>query len=87
MANHPQAAKRNRQRTRQQERNRHFKTTMRTHVKRVRAALAARSKEQAIAALKVAGPLIDSCAQKGVIPRGRASRLVSRLNRAVNALS
>ena len=87
MANHPQAEKRNRQRINRQAHHRHFKTTMRTYIKRVRTALA--KKEQAVAqeALKVAIPLIDRCAVKGIIPKKRASRFVSRLSKAVNSLS
>ena len=32
-------------------------------------------------------PFIDRCAQKGMLPHGRASRIVSRLSRFVNALA
>lgn len=86
MANHRQAAKRNRQRIQRQAHNRHFKTNMRTHIKRVRAALEESDKDAAKTALGVAVPVIDRCAQKGVIPRQRASRLVSRLTLAVDKL-
>jgi small subunit ribosomal protein S20 len=87
VANHPQAEKRNRQRIKRQAHHRHYKTTMRSYIKRVRSALA--KKEQAVAreALKVAIPFIDRCAVKGIIPKKRASRFVSRLTQAVNALS
>ena len=85
MANHPQAEKRNRQRIRLQASNRHQKTTMRTSIKRVRQALSDKDPKAAQEALTHAVPMIDGCAQKGIIPKGRASRLVSRLTCAVNA--
>ena len=84
MANHPQAAKRNRQRIQRQTHHRHYRSTMRTYIKRVRAALDKKEQEVAQAALKIAVPMIDRCAQKNVIPKKRAARLVARLTKAVN---
>ncbi len=86
MANHPQAEKRNRQRIKRQSHHRHYRSTMRTYVKRVLVALEAKDGEVARSALKVALPVIDRCAQKHVIPAQRASRLISRLTLKVNAL-
>jgi small subunit ribosomal protein S20 len=86
VANHKQAIKRNRQRIVRQAHNRHFKATMRTFIKRVREAVDENNKEEASAALSKAVPIIDNCAQKGIIPRKRASRLVSRLTLAVGKL-
>ncbi|MCC6749410.1 MAG: 30S ribosomal protein S20 [Deltaproteobacteria bacterium] len=83
MANHPQAEKRNRQRIKRQARNRFFRATMRTFIKRVRTAIEAKDGGAAREALEKAIPIIDRCAQKGVIPRQRASRTISRLARAV----
>lgn len=87
MANHPQAAKRNRQRIKIQAHHRHFRTTMRTQIKRVRTALEAGDAEKAKEALGLAIPLVDRCAQKNVLPRKRASRLIARLTRAVNTVT
>lgn len=87
MANHPQAEKRNRQRIKRQAHHRHFKSTMRSAIKRVRTAVAGKDAGQAREALKAAIPFIDRCARKGVIPKKQASRTVSRLTRAVNGLS
>jgi small subunit ribosomal protein S20 len=87
VASHPQAAKRNRQRLKREAHHRHYKTTMRTYIKRVRGALAQKKADVAQEALKVAVPFIDRCAVKGIIPAKRASRFVARLTRAVNALS
>lgn len=60
---------------------------MRTFIKRVRLAVEQRNADGATDALKTAIPLIDRCAQKGVIPKKRASRLVSRLTHAVGTLA
>ena len=86
MANHRQAEKRNRQRIRRQAHHRHFKTTMRTYIKRVRTAVEEADTTAAQGALKEAVPMLDKCAQKGIIPRKRASRLVSRLTLAVQRI-
>ena len=86
MANHPQAEKRNRQRIKRQNQNRHFRTTMRTVVKRVKAALADKNPAKAQEELKKAIPELDRCAGKAVLPKKRASRTISRLTKAVNAL-
>ncbi len=86
MANHAQAEKRNRQRVKKQAHHRHYRATMRTVVKRVRAALEEKDGEKAKEILKNAVPVIDRCAQKGVVPKKRAARAISRLTRAVSAL-
>jgi small subunit ribosomal protein S20 len=86
VANHPQAAKRNRQRIRRQANHRHFRSTMRTLVKRVRTAVNEKDAAKAKDALQEAVPMVDRCGRKGVIPMQRASRIISRLNQAVNAL-
>ncbi len=87
VATHPQAAKRNRQRIRIQAHHRHYRTAMRTTIKRLRAAIEAKDVDQAKAALGEAVPMIDRGAQKNVLPRKRASRFIARLTAAVNGLS
>jgi small subunit ribosomal protein S20 len=87
VANHQQAEKRNRQRVKRQAEHRHERTSMRTLVKRVTTAVEEKNPEQAKQALKLALPMLDKCGRKGVIPKQRASRTVSRLTRAVNALT
>jgi small subunit ribosomal protein S20 len=86
VANHPQAEKRNRQREKKQAHNRHYRTTMRTVVKRVKAAITEKNPEKAQQELKKAIPVIDRCAGKVVLPKKRAARAISRLTQAVNAL-
>jgi small subunit ribosomal protein S20 len=86
VANHPQAEKRNRQRVKKQAQSRHFRTTMRTFIKRVISAIEEKKADVAKKALEVAVPLVDRCAQKGVIPKKRAARIVSRLSRGVGTI-
>jgi small subunit ribosomal protein S20 len=83
VANVPSAEKRNRQRIKRRARNQFHLTTMRTYVKRVRAALVEKG-EDAVAALKAAISVIDKAAQRGVIDKKTASRKISRLSKSVN---
>lgn len=87
MANHPQAKKRNRQSIRRTARNRHFRTTVRTLVKRVRAAVAAGDAGPAQEALRLAIKQLDRSVTKGVLKRETASRTISRLTLAVNRIA
>ncbi len=87
MANVPSAEKRNRQRLKRRARNITHLTTLRTYVKRVRTALAAKDNDKAVAALAQATRVIDKAAQKGVIDRKTASRKISRLTLAVRRAS
>ena len=74
---HRSAIKRERQNKKRRIRNRATRSALKTAVKEVRTA---RTKE----ALTAAIPIIDKTATKGVIPKQRASRLVSRLTKYVN---
>jgi small subunit ribosomal protein S20 len=87
VANVASAEKKNRQRLKRRARNLFHLTTMRTHVKRVRAAIESKDGQKAADALKVATCIIDKAAQKGVIPKKTASRKISRLTQAVAHLS
>lgn len=86
MAHHKSAIKRIKQNAKRNARNRHVSSTLKTHIKRVREAVAAKDKDAATAALKAAIPVIDVSASKGVIHSSNASRNVSRLTRLVNTL-
>ncbi|HZS38301.1 MAG TPA: 30S ribosomal protein S20 [Polyangia bacterium] len=83
MANVASAEKRNRQRIKRRARNLFHLTTMRSYVKRVRAAIDAKDAAKATQALGAAVQIIDKAAQKGVIDRKTASRKISRLTLAV----
>ena len=84
MANHKSARKRARQSVKRRARNRHVKSTVRSALKTARTSVAAGDKDQAPDAVRRAESLLRRAASKGVIPRKRASRLVSRLNKAAN---
>lgn len=86
MANHKSALKRIKQNEKRNERNRHVRSTLRTFIKRVREAAAAKNPVAAKEALDAAIPVIDAAASKGVIHPSNASRNVSRLTRLVNTI-
>ncbi len=86
MANHPSAEKRNRQRIKRTLRNRAVKSSVRTHVKNVRALIEAKDAKAAKEALKAATIAIDKASSKGVIAKETASRTVSRLSAQVHKL-
>jgi len=87
MANHKSSIKRIRQTIVRTERNRFYRTRLKNIVKTVVTAVEAGNKEEATAALKVANQQIHKFVSKGILKKETASRKVSRLNIAVNALS
>jgi small subunit ribosomal protein S20 len=87
VANHPQAKKRARQRIKITARNRHVRSTVRTFVKSVAAAIEAGEKDKAKTALDEAVRQLDKAVTKGVVPRKTASRKISRLTVAVAKLA
>ena len=86
MANHKSAINRIKQNQKKNERNTHIKSTLKTFIKRVREAAAAKDAVAAREALTAAIPIVDGAATKGVIHRSTASRNVSRLTKLVNSL-
>lgn len=66
------------------ERNKAIKSGVKTAVKKVEAAAAAKDKEAAAAALLNATSVIDKAATKGVYHKNTAGRKVSRLAKIVN---
>lgn len=85
MANHKSAEKRARQSEERRLRNRARKSIMKTAVKKVQEAMAAKSVDTLPDVLKEAVSLIDKTASKGTIHPNNAARKISRLNRRVNA--
>ena len=79
MANIQSSKKKNRQRIKNEARNASQKSAMRTAVKKLRAAIAAKDSKQADALLKEATKLIARLGGRGVIKPRTASREVSRL--------
>ena len=66
--------------------NKGRRTKLRSFVRKVEEAIAAGDRDQALAALKAAEPVIMRSAQQGVVHRNAASRKVSRLNHRVAKL-
>lgn len=68
-------------------RNKSVKSAVKTAVKKVEAAVAAKDQEAAKAALLSAISIINKAASKGVYHKNTASRKISRLTLAVNKLA
>ena len=68
-------------------RNKAIRSKVKTAIKKVDAAVAAGDKAAAQAALLAATTEIDKAATKGVYHKNNASRKVSRLAKAVNAMA
>lgn len=84
VANHKSAEKRIRQNEKRNLRNRSVRSSMRTFIKKVRAAAESGDKTAADAALVDAMKQIGTAASKGVIHKNQASRRISRLQLLVN---
>ena len=82
MANILSSAKKNRQRIKRELRNAGQKSAMRTAVKKLRAAIAAKDATRTPALLKEATELIARLGGRGIIKPRMASREISRLTRA-----
>ncbi len=86
MANSAQAKKRAVQAEKHRQLNASQRSMLRTYIKKVIKAIATKDAEQAQAAYKVAVPVIDSMANKGLIHKNKAARHKSRLNAHIHAL-
>ena len=68
------------------DRNKSIKSAVKTSIKKVEAAVTAKDKEAAAAALQNAISTIDKAASKGVYHKNNCARKVSRLSKAVNSI-
>jgi small subunit ribosomal protein S20 len=87
LANIKSSQKKNRQRIVHEARNRAQKSAMRTAVKALRAAIAAKKPAEAKALLNQAVSLVDRAGRRGTIKKHTASRTVGRLTVAVNGIA
>lgn len=87
MANIKSAKKRTRRNARRADINGARRGRVRTHVKKVEAALAENDREAAEEAFKVAQPELMRGVRKGILHRNTAARKVARLNARLKALS
>ena len=86
MANIKSAEKQNRQRIKREARNRSGRSEVRTALKKLRTAIAAKKPDEAKAALRPAVKLLARAGRRGLIKTNSTSRAISRLSRAVNSL-
>lgn len=87
MAHHASAKKRIRRNERARGVNLDRINRIRTFTKKVEKAIDSGDKAQAEAALKAAQPEIQRGVTKGVLPKNRASRKLSRLSSRIKALA
>jgi len=87
LATHLSAIKRARQAEKRRLRNLHIKTTVKSSVKTVTAAIEKKDAEGAQKALLKAIPLIQNAQSKGVFHKNTSARKISRLTRGVSALT
>lgn len=87
MANIKSSQKKNRQRIKRTARNVAGKSAMRTAIKKVRSAIAAKDGQGAKDALAGAVRMLDRAGRKGLVKKRTASRQVSRLTKALATLS
>ena len=87
VANHVSSLKRARQDLKKRALNRTQRSTMRTAIKKVEAAVASGDKDAANVALKAADSLIDRAGGRSLIHARQASRRVSRVNASVKAMA
>lgn len=83
MANHKQALKRHRQSLVRRERNRANKRRMQSYIKK--AVQAEGTEAETAEALREAVSEIAKVAAKGIIPKKRAARKISRLAKAIHS--
>ncbi len=86
MANIKSQIKRIRTNEKARLRNKAVKSELKTHVRRVREAVAAGDKDAAATALQVASRKLDKAVSKGVIHANQAANRKSAIAKSVNAL-
>jgi len=87
MANTSSAKKAVRKIARRTAVNKSRRSEMRTYVRKVEEAIAAKDPSVAAAALRAAEPLVARAAQKGILHKNTAARKISRLTKRVKALA
>jgi small subunit ribosomal protein S20 len=87
LANSPQARKRARQNLKRREQNVSQRSAMRTQIKKFLKLVEAGDKEAAAQVYRTACSLLDRAARKNLEEKNKASRLKSRLNTRLKAIS
>ena len=86
MANVKSAEKRIRQTRKRTERNRYYRTRIKTITKKVENAVEAGNYEEALNAWKVANKKFQSFINKGILKKNTARRKISKLHHLVKAI-
>ena len=87
MANTRSAKKSARQTVRRTLKNKRVLTGLKSQVKKVRSALAAKDKTAAASTIKELASMADKAAKKGQIHKNKANRQKSRINKQLAALA
>jgi small subunit ribosomal protein S20 len=87
MANHPSALKRQRQDKKRRLRNKSYRSTINTSVKKIFSSVDEKDIDGAQQYYKQAIAHLDSAVNKGILHRKTASRRISRLTKRVNAVT
>jgi small subunit ribosomal protein S20 len=87
VANIKSAEKRAKQAVKRRAHNMAARSRLRTSIKKVLNAIGAGKKDDAVAALKAAQPVIDTMVGKGIIHANKAARHKRELNAKVKALA
>lgn len=87
MANTLQAKKRARQAEKHRQHNMTLRSKLRTAIKKIHAAIAAKDKKAANTSFREAQPVIDKLAGKGIIHRNKAARHKSRINAQIKGMA
>ncbi len=87
MASHASALKAHRQSVVRREKNRQFRSTLRSALKTIRAAISANEIEKAKGQVAETASLIDRMATKGIIHDNAAARYKSRIQLSLNKAS
>jgi small subunit ribosomal protein S20 len=85
VADHKQAKKRIRQNEKRRKHNQHLRSRMRTMVRQAQVALEGDDATAAAESVRNAEREIRKASSKGIIPKNRASRVVSRLTKRLKA--
>ena len=84
MANHKSAVKRHHQSLRRRRRNQSVESSVKTLIKKVRAAIDSKNPEAIAEKIREVNGSLDKAVARGVIKRNTASRKLSRLARAAH---
>jgi len=87
LANSPQTRKRARQNVVRNQRNRSYRSSVRTSIKALLKAISSGDKDSAPTAYRNAVSVIDKGTNKGLMHKNTAARLKSRLNKRVQTLA